>query len=105
METVKDVLISGGVLIFLSIGTSILAAWIKKGQIQTWGETIGKWISKFGNLEFGKSKWEKIEDVVTLAILSFAKGIKIGADSDDDGKLKRIEHYLNTGGKVGDKTE
>ncbi len=100
MEAVKDILIQGGIVALIVFVVSVLTAWVKKGQFENWGKTVGKWLSKIGNLKMGKEKWEKIEDVITLSILSFAKGLKIGADEDDDGKLNRIEDKLNNGDKI-----
>lgn len=81
------------------IGTFLLS-FIKKGQFETWGKVVGRALSKLGNTQMGRAKWEKIEDTITLAILSFAKGVKLGADEDDDGKLNRIEHKLEKGEKL-----
>lgn len=104
IDVIKDLLISGGLIAVLSILSGLLSTWIKKGQFENWGKITGRYISKLGNTKLGKEKWERIEDVITLAILSFAKGLKIGADSDD-GKLKRIETHLQKGLKIGDKIE
>ena len=90
----KDLLFPTGILILLSIISSLLLTWIKKGQFEKWGIKVGKLLSYLGNKELGKEQWEKIEDILTLAILSFAKGIKIGADNDD-----RINDNLINGTK------
>jgi hypothetical protein len=100
MEAVKDILIQGSMVALIGFLTSILIAWVKKGQFESWGIKLGRWLSMLGNTKLGKDKWEKVEDVITLSILSFAKGLKIGADEDDNGKLNRIEDKLNNGGKV-----
>ena len=95
-----DYLIGVAITIGVSAVGSILMAFIKKGQFENWGKAVGRFLSKIGNAKLGRNKWEKIEDTITLAILSFAKGVKIGADEDDNGKLNRIEDKLNNGGKV-----
>lgn len=81
----NEFLIGVGVSAAISIITSILTAFIKKGKFENWGYTVGKSLSKFAGSKMGAKKWEKIEDVITLSILSFAKGIKQGADRDDEG--------------------
>jgi len=100
MDLIKDILIQGGLTAALALAVSLLTAWIKKGQFETWGKTVGRFLSTMGNARLGREKWEKIEDVVTLSILSFAKGVKVGADEDDNGELNRIEDKLINGGKV-----
>lgn len=100
MDAVKDILIQGGIVALIGFVISVVTAWIKKGQFEDWGKTAGRALSKIGNARMGKVNWEKVEDVITLSILSFAKGVKIGADEDDDGKLTRIEDKLTNGEKV-----
>lgn len=95
-----DYLVGIAITLGISFVSSFIMAIIKKGQFETWGRIVGRLLSKVGNQQLGRNKWEKLEDVITLAILSFAKGVKLGADEDDDGKLDRIEHHLEHGKKI-----
>ena len=96
----SDFLIGTGVTILISALSSFLLAWVKKGQFEDWGKKVGRMLSSLGNTKLGKDRWEKIEDTFTLSILSFAKGVKLGADEDDDGKLDRIEDKIKDGDSV-----
>lgn len=84
MDAIKDMLIGTGATIVLGIVISLLTTWIKKGQFHKWGYSVGVLLDKFGMAKFGKLNWEKFEDVITTAVLSFAQGIKDGADWDDN---------------------
>jgi len=92
MEIVWNVLSSlfGGIGITALVG--LLFALIKKGQFEKWGIKIGETMSAFGRTQLGKKTWEKIEDPVFMSIVSFAQGLKKGADMDDNnGKgIKKI---------------
>lgn len=68
---------------FITIAGAIIVAFLKKGEFEKWGRNVGKALSKFASARFGKKSWEKIEDVITISFVSFAKGIKEGADEDD----------------------
>ena len=87
-----EYLVGIAITLGISVVSSIGLAYVKKGKFENWGKTVGRFLSKLGNTQMGKDKWEKIEDIITLSILSFAKGVKLGADEDDDGKLNRIEN-------------
>lgn len=94
MEAVKETLVQGGIMMLVFFVISVITAWVKKGQFEGWGKIVGRWLSKVGNVKLGKTAWEKIEDVLTLSILSFAKGVKLGADEDDNKNI-----YIESEGK------
>jgi hypothetical protein len=62
-------------------------------MFEGWGIVVGKFLSKIGCAQIGKSNWEKVEDVLTVSVLSFAQGIKKGADWDDN----EVQNLLTTG--------
>lgn len=84
MDFIVDIfkLVAGGS--FITIAGAIMVAFLKKGEFEKWGRGAGKALSKFASARFGKKTWEKIEDVITISFVSFAKGIKEGADLDDE---------------------
>ena len=79
LEIIK--LFTGGSILISVAGIAV--AMLKRGQFEGWGYKVGRALSKFASAKIGKSTWEKIEDVITVSFVSFAKGIKEGADSDD----------------------
>ncbi len=85
-----DILITIATTLVMTIGLSFVISLIKKGQFEKWGIIAGKLLSKTGDFRFGRSKWEKIEDALLIAFVSFAQGVKKGADLDDtmpDGEV------------------
>ena len=71
-------------LVYGVTGLILLAkVWLDGGQFHSWGELFGKWLSKMGRIRMGKTKWEQLEDAITESILTFAEGVKKGADCDD----------------------
>lgn len=88
-------------LIPLVIGgiASIVASYVKKGQLHDWGFAAGKSLSKFCDAKFGKARWEKLEDSITIAFVSFAMGLKDGADYDDN-EIETLMKDKNMVGKL-----
>ena len=86
MEWLKDLLTGAGGVAIASVIVMFIASWVKKGQFENWGITIGSALSKLGNAKLGKAVWEKLEDSITVAFVTFAQGIKKGADLDDNGQ-------------------
>lgn len=80
----SDLLIGVGLTVVISAVTGLLVTLIKKGNFEKWGVFAGKTLSRFARLKIGKRKWEKMEDSFTIAIVTFAKGFKKGADLDDN---------------------
>ncbi len=80
MDTILNVIIgfaiTGGVTLLFSV--------IKGGKFESWGVVVGKALSKLGRARIGKAAWEKMEDVIIMSFVSFAKGLKDGADWDDE---------------------
>ena len=87
MELLKDLAVDYGV----TLVSGILAAWlislIKNNNFKNWGITVGKLLSKFGS-KAGKKSWEKLEDSIIIAFISFATGLKEGADWDDNDVIE-----------------
>ena len=80
MDTIITMLLG----LAIPAGMTFLFAMVKKGQFENWGISIGKWSSKFGRTRLGKVAWEKMEDLIFMSIVSFAQGLKKGADMDDN---------------------
>ena len=93
----KEVIITTVVTLLLTAGTSFIVSLIKKGQFESWGIAVGKALSKIGDLRFGRSKWEKIEDALMIAVVSFAQGLKKGADLDDSLPDDEIKSQVENG--------
>lgn len=97
MDVLKDVLVGVGTTAIIGIVTTLIATMVKAGQFHTYGYTVGKWISKFGSARLGKTTWEKIEDLFSTVVISFAMGVKDGADWDD----QEVKNLLNTSNRSG----
>jgi hypothetical protein len=85
LEGIIDIIktaFSGGMI--TAVG-ALIVFFLKKGQFESWGIAVGKALSKFASAKFGKAAWEKLEDTITVSFVSFAKGLKEGADADDEG--------------------
>jgi hypothetical protein len=93
----KEFLISGGITLLATIITTFVVTAIKQGKIENWGVSVGKFLDKIGRQKMGTEKWEKIEDVITTAFISFAHGIKKGADWDDN----EVQNLIETGNRNG----
>lgn len=78
---------------------SVLTSYLKKGQFERIGNWCGRTLSKFADSKLGKDRWEKLEDVITVAIVSFAIGFKKGADFDD-GEIQTLIDDPNMVGKL-----
>lgn len=97
MEFVKDFLVSTGLTMLVGFLSSLAFTYIKNGQIEKIGYSVGKWLDKLGKARLGKETWEKLEDIFTTALFSFAKGLKEGADWDD----AEVKNLLNTSNRNG----
>jgi len=93
----KEIIITTVVTLLLTTGTSFIVSLIKKGQFETWGIACGKALSKIGDLKLGRSKWEKVEDALMIAIVSFAQGLKKGADLDDSLSDDEVKAQVEAG--------
>lgn len=96
--------IGGGFAITAIAG--LIATYIKKGDFKKWGVACGKALSKFADAKIGSGRWEKLEDAITIALVSFATGVKEGADYDDE-EIKLLSDKNNVGklNKAGVKSE
>ena len=56
MEWLKDLLTGAGGVAIASVIVMFIASWVKKGQFENWGITIGSALSKLGNAKLGKAK-------------------------------------------------
>lgn len=83
MDWLLDFFKGAGVTFIIGIVTFLFTSIIKKGQFENWGIVVGKGLSKFGNSRLGKTVWEKLEDIILVALITFVHGLKKGADSDD----------------------
>ena len=81
--------------------TAFVVSYLKKGGFKNWGITCGKALSKFAGAKIGANRWEKMEDVITVSIVSFATGFKEGADYDD-AEIKVLMADKNKIGKLND---
>jgi len=97
MDVLKDVLVGVGTTAIIGIVTSLIATMVKAGQFHTYGFAVGKWLSNIGTTRLGKATWEKIEDLFSTTILSFAMGVKDGADWDD----QEVKNLLKTSNRDG----
>ena len=93
----KEIIITTVITLLLTAGTSLVVSLIKKGQFESWGIAVGKLLSKIGDLRFGRSKWEKIEDALLISFVSFAQGVKKGADMDDNLPDEEIKAQIEGG--------
>lgn len=83
LGAMKDIAITGVAGLILTSVLGIVVGWIKKGKLESFGQKCGSAVSKFARTKLGAKFWERIEDVITLSILSFVKGFKLGSDMDD----------------------
>jgi len=104
MDTILDILSGVGLSALIGIVASLMTTWLKKGQFYNYGVAVGKWVSKIGSLRLGKETWEKIEDIFSTTFLSFADGVKDGADWDDT-EVKNLMDTSNRAGLVEIKPE
>ena len=68
----------------MSIVAIVLGTILSSKKAKKYGERIGKLLTRFARLKMGKKVWEKLEDKITSFFVEFAKGLKTGADSDDN---------------------
>lgn len=83
LGALKDLAIAGVAGVILTSVLGIVVSWLKKGKMEAFGNKCGAAVSGFARSKFGAKFWERIEDVITLSILSFVKGFKLGSDMDD----------------------
>lgn len=92
----SDIIITFVTTLAMTAGLSFMVSLIKKGQFENWGIKVGKLLSRLGDAKLGRNKWEKIEDALLIAFVSFAQGVKKGADLDDNRPdteiITQIEH-------------
>lgn len=72
------------VIIAFVVGTGlplIFASFLPNSKFYNWGVSVGKKMSAAGRKISG---WEGIENNLTGSFLSFAQGLKEGADEDDE---------------------
>lgn len=100
----SDIIITVGLTAAISAVGSFLITLIKKGEFESWGVISGKFLSRLVRMKIGKGKWEKIEDSIALAIISFASGFKKGLDSDDDKSDEELKKELENGKKNSDQS-
>lgn len=97
IESIKNFFISSGATLLITALITILITFIKKGNFESYGIYVGKFLDKVGRSQFGTTNWEKIEDVITVAIISFSHGIKKGADWNDEEVKNLIENGTRNG--------
>lgn len=61
----------------------IFLTFLPNEKLYNWGFKYGSKWSKWMNKKLGRLNWEGIENNITGSVISFAQGIKDGADSDD----------------------
>ena len=97
LNSLKDFLISSAGTYVITLFVGVILSYLKKGDFKSWGVNIGKLISKFANVKIGKERWEAMEDALTVSFVSFAVGIKEGADYDDDESKTLMEDKTKVG--------
>jgi len=83
MDTILDTLKTVGAGVGFTLALTIVISFINKGKFEDYGVKTGMFLSKLGRSKLGKLKWESLENVITMIILKFAKGLQIGLDLDD----------------------
>lgn len=83
MDNIWSYLGDAGITWALTLIAGALISYIKKGDLKNWGIVVGKAISTFADAKIGKGRWEKLEDALTVGLVTFAIGVKEGADYDD----------------------
>jgi hypothetical protein len=94
---VKDFAIVSVAGVAITSILGLVVGWIKKGRLEEMGRKCGAVISGFARARIGAKYWERFEDVVTLSILSFVKGFKLGSDMDDS---LPDDAHINSGGVI-----
>jgi hypothetical protein len=91
-ESVKSLVLDVLLGSFISVAIVLLVTYVKKEMFVNYGVKTGVIVSKFGNMKFGKAKWDKAEQIISIIVLGFSRGFIIGLhlDNEEEERINKI---------------